>query len=307
MSDIVEVMNAVSRHYLPEDIKGIFVDESSGFPQRLQRAVNKKAAEDIISTVADYNNALTTLRINGSIINMLRTQSSVHSGLVERILNQAYSRTVSPNLKMLRKYQAGTDNVYGELLPNFISRILSQDLQLTQDKVFVDLGSGVGNVVLQVALEIGCQSWGCEMMKEYSEVADLQHIEFVARCQLWGLNTGQIFLEKGDFLDNTVIRVALRKADAILVNNQVFTPELNEALTNLFLDLKDGCRVISLKSFVPSDHKITSRNLNSPYNILKVEKKRYFSNSVSWTNEGGSYFLSTKDSRRIERFHRRQG
>jgi [histone H3]-lysine79 N-trimethyltransferase len=302
LSDIAEVMHKVAEYYLPESIRSTFDDEGTGYPQRLQRAVNKKVIEDVKSVLEEYNTALLQLVKDGTISKVLDQQRVLHATLAERILNQAYSRTVSPNLKLLRKYQAGTDNVYGELLPRFVSTIIKKDLGLKSSDVFVDLGSGVGNVVLQAALEVGCESWGCEMMKEYCAVADLQHKEFIARCRLWGLHTGSIHLEKGDFLENSEIKSALRRADAVLVNNQVFTPSLNEALTNLFLDLKEGCKVVSLKSFVPADHKITARNVNSAYNVLSVEKKRYFSNCVSWTNEGGSYYISTKDSTRVESF-----
>ena len=302
VSDITEVMHQVAENYLPEKVRDDFVNESTGFPQRFQRAINKGAVGVIKQVIEEYNRALIGFRDDGSIADDLDKKHSLQPTLIERILNQTYSRTVSPNLKVLSKYQAGTDNVYGELLPKFVSGILRKDLCMKSTDVFVDLGSGVGNVVLQTALEVGCESWGCEMMKEYYGVADLQHAEFLARCRLWGLSVGKIFLEKGDFLENAAIKKALRKADTVLVNNQVFTPELNETLTNLFLDLKDGCRVVSLKSFVPSDHRITSRNLNSPYNVLSVEKKRYYSNCVSWTNEGGTYYVSTKDSKRIELF-----
>lgn len=295
-------MHQVANFYLPEVKRVGFLDESSGFPQRLQRAVNKRSVNDIRQVINEYNATLVALLQEGTIATVLDGRHTIPPHLVERILNQTYSRTVSPNLKVLRKYEAGTDNVYGELLPKFISCILNKDLNLRSRDIFVDLGSGVGNVVLQAALEVGCDSWGCEMMEEYCRVANLQHAEFAARCRLWGLSLGRIRLQKGDFLDNPAIKKVLKRADAVLVNNQVFTPELNEALTNLFLDLKEGCRVVSLKSFVPSDHRITSRNLNSPYNILCVDRKRYFSNCVSWTNEGGSYYISTKDSTKIQSF-----
>ena len=305
VSDIVEVMRIVSKFFVPESQRSIFDDESSGFPQRFQRAVNKKATNDIRKVIEEYNSTLLRLVSTGEIAASIDQFCRLHPSLVERILNQTYSRTVSPNLKLLSKYQAGTDYVYGELLPRFVSEILKRDLKMKSGEVFVDLGSGVGNVVLQAALEVGCDSWGCEVMKEYCAVAELQHAEFVSRCKLWGLTHGRVSLETGDFLENPAIKRVLKKADAVLVNNQVFTPQLNEALTNLFLDLKDGCRVVSLKSFVPADHKITARNLNSPYNVLVVEKKRYYSNCVSWTNEGGSYYISTKDSKTVETFLRR--
>lgn len=120
-----------------------------------------------------------------------------------------------------------------------------------------------------------------------------------------GLAPGTIHLERGDFLTNAGIATALRRADVVLVNNQAFTPALNQGLVNLFLDLKEGCQIVSLKSFVPSDHKITSRNFNSPVNLLEVQTKTYYSNCVSWTNAPGTYCIARKDGRRLQSFARR--
>jgi H3 lysine-79-specific histone-lysine N-methyltransferase len=295
IQDIMEVMHKVIDFFIPEEEKGEFTNESSGFPQRLHRAIKKKSQADIGAVIGEWNTALTKRCEDGSIIKTLNEMVRPDPPLIERIINQTHARTVSLNLKALHEYEAGTDNVYGELLPKFVSKIL-EDTMLGPDAVFVDLGSGVGNVVLQAALEAGCESWGCEMMEKYCDVAEMQHQEFVARCQLWGFSIGAIHLERGDFLSNTRIHKALRRADVVLVNNQVFTPQTNDALTTLFLDLKDGCKVVSLKSFVPPGHRINVRNSQSPYSILgNIKEKEYFSKSVSWTDQGGKYFISTKD------------
>ena len=293
-------MHGVAKHYLPPIERAAFTNESSGYPQRLSRAVKRQSEGELRVVISEWNGKLESLRRSGTISTILDEYKSLDPSLVERILTQTYSRTVSPRVKSLREYENGTDNVYGELLPNFLSNILKKDTQMKSDQVFVDLGSGVGNVVLQAALEIGCESWGCEMMKNACDLAELQQKEFEARCRLWGLAVGKIYLERGDFLVNRAITKALHRADVVLVNNQAFTPQLNEALTSLFLDLKEGCRIVSLKSFVPAGHKISARNLNSPYNVLDVKQKQYFSGCVSWTNAPGTYYVSRKDTSRIK-------
>ena len=305
IEDIVQTMRIVIKHYLPPKEMAEFEDETSGYPQRLSRAVKRQSEAEVRAAVHDWNIALLTLRDQGTIAQVLDSTVNLEPKLVERILTQTYSRTVSPRVKTLRDYENGTDNVYGELLPKFISAILKKDTCITSKQVFVDLGSGVGNVVLQAALEVGCESWGCEMMPNACDLAELQQKEFEARCRLWGLSVGKICLERGDFLTNVAISKVLQRADVVLVNNQAFTPELNEGLTSLFLDLKEGCRVVSLKSFVPAGHKITARNLNSPYNVLAVKEKEYYSGCVSWTNAPGKYYVSTKDSRKIRAFSNR--
>lgn len=300
--DIVQTMYKVVKYYLPDSKASRLDNESTGIPQRLSRAINKKSETQIQNVLSEWNASMRTFVKDGTIQQTLDQIDSINPDLAERIINQTFSRTVSLNLKYLHQYEAGTDNVYGELLPKFVSQIL-RDVRVSSDQVFVDLGSGVGNVVLQAGLEAGCESWGCEMMEKYCEVADLQKEEFEARCRLWGLSLGDIHLEKGDFLTHPRILEALKRADVVLVNNQVFSPKTNDSLTTLFLDLKEGAKIVSLKSFVPHGHKISARNADSVLNLLRVDKKEYFSKCVSWTDQGGNYYISTKDSTAVTKFH----
>lgn len=97
----------------------------------------------------------------------------------------------------------------------------------------------------------------------------------------------------------------------VLVNNQVFTPDLNESLSLLFLELKDTATIVSLKPFISSSFKLNQRNLDSPLAILTrpaVRPKppssiiqaspgvfKYPHNSVSWTDNPGEFYLSKVD------------
>ncbi|KAI9789534.1 MAG: Nucleosomal histone H3-Lys79 methylase [Piccolia ochrophora] len=306
LQDILEVVELVAKNYLTDAEARPFLDENEGVHRKLKRAMAWRSCRDFRATIDKYNNALTVLRREGAIVRNLDELHALPLPLVERILTQAYARTVSLKVETLKKYENGTDNVYGELLPRFISKIF-QETHLKSEHVFVDLGSGVANVVLQAALEVGCESWGCEMMDNACDLAELQEKEFHARCRLWGLEAGSTHLIRGDFLTSTAVGKALQRADVVLVNNQAFTPSLNNSLVNMFLDLKEGCRIVSLKSFVPSDHKITSRNLNSPVNLLEVQNKEYYSNCVSWTNAPGTYCIAKKDSSKLKAFAESMG
>ncbi|KAJ6119698.1 hypothetical protein N7523_003978 [Penicillium sp. IBT 18751x] len=301
IDDIVQVIETVSDNYIPAEEADEFNNETTGIRRRLRRALAVTSETQFREAVEDYNKAITRLRESGSLARHLDTIQRISLPWVERILTQIYARTVSPRVESLRQYENGTDNVYGELLPRFISNIF-KETKLKSGQVFVDLGSGVGNVVLQAALEIGCESWGCEMMNNACDLADLQQSEFKARCRLWGIAPGKTHLVRGDFLEQESIIDVLKRADVVLINNQAFTPQLNNELINHFLDMKEGCKIVSLKSFVPAGHKIQSRNLNSPINLLQVQQKNYWSNNVSWTDVGGTYFIATKDSSRLKRF-----
>ena len=301
IDDIVQVIETVADNYVPADEADEFNNETNGIRRRLRRALAVTSESQFLQAIDDYNKAITRLRDSGSLAQHLDSTQRIGLPWVERILNQIYARTVSPRVESLRQYENGSDNVYGELLPRFISNIF-KETKLKSGHVFVDLGSGVGNVVLQAALEIGCESWGCEMMTNACDLAELQQAEFKARCRLWGIAPGKTHLVRGDFLEQEGITDVLKRADVVLINNQAFTPQLNNELINHFLDMKEGCKIVSLKSFVPAGHKIQSRNLNSPINLLKVQQKNYWSNSVSWTDVGGTYFIATKDSSRLKAF-----
>lgn len=313
IKEIYKIAQIVTEVYLTEEQRGPFSGES-GIMRKLQKAknllsstrdvTNKGLLDGFKKAVDHYNSAIDGLVKDGILAKNLDEMHHLPFEMVECIRDQVYDRVVSPKVDILRRYTNGSDNIYGELKPRFISRALAE-AGLKSDQVFVDLGSGVGNVVLQAALEFGCESWGCEMMENACNLADAQQVEFAARCRLWGIQAGEVRLERGDFLENQEIQKAMRRADVILVNNQAFTAKLNQNLTDLFLDLKDGCKIISLRSFVPDGHQISARNLSNPVNLLDVRRGEYHSQSVSWTDAGGDYFIAKKDEKRLKAFAER--
>ncbi|CAG8977702.1 hypothetical protein HYALB_00008729 [Hymenoscyphus albidus] len=318
IQEIIDVASIVTDFYMTEKQAEPFRDPNNGYIRQLEKArnnlTNKKKGDgrpdvetllnDFKTAVRNYNVAIDKLRTDGSVEKNLDDKHHLPFKMVRMITTQAYDRTVSPRVDDLKKYEAGSNNVYGELRPKLVSEILGE-ADLKSDHVFVDLGSGVGNVVLQAALEFGCESWGCEMMVNAYTLADAYKKEFTARCRLWGIAPGSVRLEHGDFLENAKIHSALERADVILVNNQVFSSDLNRALVDLFLDLKDGCKIISLKPFVPKDHEITTRNINDAVNNLKVIKKGAYSgqgDAVSWSGGGGDYFITVKDAAHMREY-----
>jgi len=309
IEEIVQVATIVADVYLAEEQKDLFCNPDSGLIRQLEKAQNllsrTKDFTNIVlldgfkKAVENYNSSIEDLLKEGALAMNLDAIHHLPFRMVHKMLQQVYDRAVSPKVEMLSRYKNGTDNVYGELQTPFISEVLVK-VGLTSDQIFVDLGSGVGNVVLQAALEFGCESWGCEMMENACKLAEAQEKEFAARCRLWGIKPGKVRLERGDFLVNQEILKTIKRADVILVNNQAFTSQLNQNLIHLFLDLRDGCKIISLKQF--GADQISSRKANDPANVLNYTKLEYFSGSVSWTNAIGEYFIAEKDSKRLEAF-----
>ncbi|KAK0388464.1 hypothetical protein NLU13_4708 [Sarocladium strictum] len=294
----IRVVRHVAETFLSEEEAEPFTNQTSGIIRRLEKASNRNIQDlsGFKSALSEYNQAMARMIRDGTIAKNLDQRHELPRSLVEFILDQIYDRCVAPDVHLLSKYKNGTDNVYGELLHPFVSRILVEQLKMKSDQVFVDLGSGVGNVVLQAALEIGCESWGCEMMKNACDMARLQEREFRARTTLWGVQAGRVHLEEGDFTTNAPILEVLKRADVVLVNNKAFTSTLNDRLVSMFLDLKIGCKVVSLKSFVSvnsdADNSYNSNDVGS--SILTSEEYSYPEGFVSWTNAGGPYYIATR-------------
>lgn len=197
--------------------------------------------------------------------------------LMLRIIEETYQRVVGPHVSELSRYEAFSSEVYGELLPPFVTEII-KTTGINSNTIFVDLGSGVGNVLLQASLATGCRSYGIELMPTPAKLANQQLEQFRIRCRMWGLDMGDVELEEGDMLESPRTNELLKQADVVLVNNKVFkeprkSPSaadglfaycvaVNEALRSKFLDLKDGAIVVSLQPFVSPSRTVTERNVS---------------------------------------------
>ncbi|RPB15993.1 DOT1-domain-containing protein [Morchella conica CCBAS932] len=306
VADILTTMEHVANHLLTDpQADEIFSETSGGLVYSLRRALKNGESAKFHEGVEKYNRLVRKYRKDGTFKTRIAEMGALPFSLVEHILAQTYARTVAPQVDTLKEYVAFSSTVYGELLPKFTTKLF-KDADLTMDKVFVDLGSGTGNVVLHAALEIGCESWGCEIMPNAIALAQKQQKEFEARCKMWGVNPGKVRLERGDFLENRRIADILKRTDVLLVNNYVFDSSLNQRLLDMFLDLKEGAKVLSLKPFVPANHVITSRTAGNPVSRLRLEEKEYFSNSVSWTHAGGKYYIQTVDESMLRDFYEKE-
>jgi H3 lysine-79-specific histone-lysine N-methyltransferase len=292
LDDMYFTIEETIQHYLPPELGASLSAEADGIVRLLKRAVTKNSPEDFKTTVAKFNQTIKDNLDNGTIAGVLDNLHAIPLSLVKRILAQVYQRTVSPHAHLLRRVK-DKKTTYGELLPGFVHTIFQQT-GLNSSSVFIDLGSGVGNVVLQSALQTGAESCGIEIMDTPASFANAQADELRARSRLWNISLGSMTLLHGDFLESPEIDAWLRRADVLLVNNKVFPQKLNGALLDKFLDLKMGCKVVSLESFGGGAGKQGVRNENSIANIFDEERFDSGTNSVSWAGESVEYFIATK-------------
>ncbi|KAI0762345.1 S-adenosyl-L-methionine-dependent methyltransferase [Fomes fomentarius] len=278
----------------------------------LQRAIKNENGPLFIKVMDAINTLLALLKYppvpldpfqpspTNELRDMVQSWTHIPSPVVQRLVDEAYQRAVGPNIEMLRRYEAFSSEVYGELMPSFVTDIL-RTTGLKEDSLFVDLGSGVGNVVMQASLETGCRSFGIELMPGPAEIARSQLEQFKMRCRMWGVRMGPVELVEGDMLMSPRVDALVKEADVVLVNNKVFLEPLNEALRQKFLDLKEGAVVVSLKCLMGSGRSSTrerssspalkERNLDDIGEIFTVTARPYFPGSVSWGGGGGEYFL----------------
>jgi H3 lysine-79-specific histone-lysine N-methyltransferase len=150
-----------------------------------------------------------------------------------RIVEETYQRTVGPRTHELNHYQAFSDTVYGELMPSLVSRLLFLT-RANPDTLFLDLGSGVGNVVLHAALQSGCTAFGVEVMEKPAEMAREQRAQLMMRARMWGVRMGDVELEHSNMLESARVNELMRRADVVLVNNKVFGEKCTSPLIPRF-------------------------------------------------------------------------
>jgi H3 lysine-79-specific histone-lysine N-methyltransferase len=291
LNDIYFSIEEIIQHYLPPDISAELSSDAEGTVRLLKRAVSKNSPSDFKAELTKFNTLIKERLADGTIPRIIDDMHAIPLSLVKRITAQSYNRIVSPHAHRLRKVK-GKETTYGELLTPFVHKFFAQT-GLTSSHVFVDLGSGVGNVVLQSALQTGAESWGIEKMDLAASLGSQQASELQARARLWNIALGTLRLIHGDFLDSPEIDAVLQRADVVLVNNKVFGEELNNSLLQKFLDLKIGCRVVSLESF-GGGAKQGVRNEQSIAGLFDEERFESGTNSVSWAGESVEYFIATK-------------
>lgn len=201
----------------------------------------------------------------------------------------------------LNQYEPFSAEVYGETSYDLVCQMIDQ-IEISQDDVFIDLGSGVGQVVLQMAATKPTKvCWGIERADVPSRYAVGMDDSFKAWMKWFGKKFGEYQLIKGDFLADEH-REKINTATIVFVNNFAFGPTVDHQLKERFADLRDGAKIVSSKSFCPLNFRITDRNLSDIGTIMHVSELSPLEGSVSWTGKPVSYYLHIIDRTKLERY-----
>ena len=66
-----------------------------------------------------------------------------------------------------------------------------------------------------------------------------------------------------------------------------------------FLDIKESCKIISLRSFLPVDRRPSLHRSNAIESIFSVKELVFGRECVSWMNEPGKYYLHTMNRQQL--------
>ena len=220
--------------------------------------------------------------------------------LLRHILSKVYNHSVKEPDK-LNLYEPFSPEVYGETSFELVAQMVKA-IPFRSDEVFFDLGSGVGQVVLQVAASTNIKAcFGIEKAVTPAGYALEMDRQFKSWMKWHGKTYSPYMLEKGDFLDESN-RTKINEASVIFVNNFAFGPNVDHKLKQKFTSLKDGTRIISSKPYCPLNFRLTSRNLSDIGAILRITELATMPGSVSWTGNPVSYYLHMVDSTVLEEY-----
>ncbi|BFZ16793.1 hypothetical protein BsWGS_19831 [Bradybaena similaris] len=252
-----------------------------------------------------YNKAIDSLR---QLVKGHPRQKSVSKQAsmrqLKHILQQCYNHSVKDPEK-LNHYEPFSPEVYGETSFELVEQMIKY-VKFSESDYFIDLGSGVGQVVLQVSAATNCKfCYGVEKAEWPAEYAQVLEKEFKKWMKWFGKEHGDYKIEKGDFLHDD-IKEKLNKATIVFVNNFAFGPVVDHELKQRFANcLKEGARIVSSKAFCPLNFRITARNLSDIGTIMQVEELSPLCGAVSWTGKPFAYYVHTIDRTLLEKYFQR--
>eukprot|EP00057_Strongylocentrotus_purpuratus_P007426 XP_011661900.1 PREDICTED: histone-lysine N-methyltransferase, H3 lysine-79 specific isoform X1 [Strongylocentrotus purpuratus] len=221
-------------------------------------------------------------------------------GLLKHIMQQTYAHAIDDPDK-LNCYEPFSPEVYGETSYDLVAQML-EHVKINEDDVFIDLGSGVGNVVLQVAAATSCKlAYGIEKADVPAHYSEGMQKEYKRWMKWYGKEHSFFLLDHGDFLSDTM-KEKIASSNIIFVNNFAFGPRVDHQLKERFANMKEGAKIVSSKAFCPLNFRITDRNLSDIGSIMDVVELSPLRGSVSWTGKPVSYFLHTIDRTLLEKY-----
>nr|VZI47511.1 unnamed protein product [Spirometra erinaceieuropaei] len=268
-------------------------------------SINWKSWESVSAFCDLYNSCISDLwsKWNEKGVRPEFCNRRANTNQLKSILAQCYNRAVEDPEK-LNQYPPFSPQVYGETSFELVSQMVNT-ISITNEDSFIDLGSGVGQVVLQVAASSNAKfSYGIEKADYPSRCAEKMDKEFRRWMAFYGKTYQPYALVQGDFLSPECTERII-SSTIIFANNFAFGPEVDHQLKERFANLKEGAKIIASKAFCSLNFRISDRKLDDIGSIMHVTCLNPIQDAVSWTDKPFSYYVHTIDHSLLEQYFSR--
>ncbi|XP_046576034.1 histone-lysine N-methyltransferase, H3 lysine-79 specific-like isoform X1 [Haliotis rubra] len=278
-----------------------FPELKQSMDPKLIQGTDSKSYESLKRLCDIYNNNLDdALQLWKGTAHTYQLNKRPSTTLLKHILQQCYNHAVTDPEK-LNQYEPFSPEVYGETSFELVDQMI-RSINFTEEDSFIDLGSGVGQVVLQVASATPCKMcYGMEKAEWPAFYQGAMDREFRKWTRWYGKKYSDYKLEKGDFLCEEM-KDRLNNATVIFVNNFAFGPQVDHQLKLRFSNMKEGAKIVSSKAFCPLNFRITDRNLSDIGTIMHVTELSPLCGAVSWTGKPFTYYVHTIDRTLLEKY-----
>lgn len=210
---------------------------------------------------------------------------------VERAIDQVYG-----TLDRKRSHGRRLDECAKEARAAFVSHFLATEAVTRRNTEFWDLGSGIGNVVIQVALQVGCPSYGVEIQRHNHEVAT-ELWQGVRRRMRADADADPVARFICASLTSPAVEArmaaAARKGRRLVVwmNNKLMPDAVVLAALEMLLRVltTPGSVVLTTKELFPQRHGRVSRGFRAQAARLAVSELPYPADWVEWGAAGRAF------------------
>lgn len=180
--------------------------------------------------------------------------------LLKDIIDYVYEKSIDDPSK-LNDYKPFTSETYGESKFELIDMMIIEAKQLSPNKFhrFIDLGSGVGQVVLQMAGSLELDACiGIEIREIPAKYATQLDLNFRKLMDWFGKKYSNYKIINGDFTD-AIHQPTIQASSIVYANNYSFESTLNLKLNELFKGMDHDALVISSKKLCSTGHSTHKR------------------------------------------------
>ncbi|WKX89448.1 hypothetical protein Q1695_008812 [Nippostrongylus brasiliensis] len=230
------------------------------------------------------------------------SQDRADVDLLTVICSLSFSRAVANPQLLNNHYAPFSSGVYGETSYEQMQMIIDQTVFRESD-VFLDLGCGVGQLVMYVAGGTKVKkAVGIEINDLPAKYGAAMSEDFSKWMKWWKKKCRPFQLIHGDMLDERFRSLITQEATIIFINNYAFEPSLDLHIKNMIADCHVGTRIISTKAYATGTKRVNMRNLGDVESIMEVTQLKTVKQPTSWTPNTVPYFLHTVTQSKMMNF-----